>query len=74
MSYQKVFFLEWISRGGVGQSMTKADEGGRGVKQMLTIADEGGEGGKAIADDCWLGGEGGSENPWNWLTSYVDSP
>ena len=30
---------------GVGQKMTKADEGGGGVIQMLTIADEGGRGG-----------------------------
>ena len=41
----KVFILECIDRGGVGQMMTKADEGGRGVRQLLTLADEGGRGG-----------------------------
>ena len=44
MLYQKVFFLECIGRGRVGQIMMKADEGGGGVKQMLTIADKGGGG------------------------------
>ena len=29
-SDQKVFFLEFIGRGEVGQIMTKADEGGKG--------------------------------------------
>ena len=37
MLYQKVFFLECIGRGGVGQIMTKADEGGGGVKQTLKM-------------------------------------
>ena len=37
-SYQKVFFLEYNGRGGVGQMLTKADEGGRG--------------GQANADHC----------------------
>ena len=44
MLYQKVFFLECIGRGRVGQIMMKADEGGGGVKQMLTIDDEVGRG------------------------------
>ena len=44
MSYQKVFFplIYWYR--GVGQMLTKADQGGGGAKQMLTIADEGGRG------------------------------
>ena len=30
ISYQKMFFLEFTGRGGVGQMLTKADEGGEG--------------------------------------------
>ena len=66
MSYKKCFFfsLNGLVQG-VGQMLTKTDEGEGEVKQMLTIADEGG---KVIADYCWRGGEGGCENPQIWLT------
>ena len=70
MLYQKVFFLECIGRGRVGQIMMKADEGGGGVKQMLTIDDKGGQ----ATDDCWWGREVEAWKPLKLADTIVDSP
>ena len=40
----------------------------RGVGQKMTKADEGGRGGHPNADNCWRGGEGGSAKRWPLLT------
>ena len=40
----------------------------RGVGQKMTKADEGGRGGHPNADNCWRGGEGGAAKRWPLLT------
>ena len=40
----------------------------RGIGQKMTKADEGGRGGHPNADNCWRGGEGGSAKSWPLLT------